>query len=578
MPIKYNPFTGQFDIVNNQADPGTVIGPASSTDNAAVRWDGTTGTSVQNSVVIISDAGVITGSNLMVGAGTVVDNTLVRFDGTGGKLTQPSLLSVADTGPVTIGRSGTSSHTNMLIFGNDSSTNPAIQWGANSEGIGFRNSTNDTILRLYDTGRVSIQSSLDVSGTMFTVDAAGKTNITLGDASKVGLTIKGASAQATNLLELRNNSDVLLTSFSQTGVPSTPGIVWKGSTSGTLTHNAAATTTNHTLTWPSANAAGALTNNGSGALSWSASSGANTALSNLASTAVNAHIIPAVDDTVSLGDVDGGKEFKDIFAKDVFASQRLHCDRLDNITGSAITLEASLTGDTGAALVIKTKDDATAATRQVDIQSGDGSSGNLSGTTQLFSGSSDNQSGVVNIYSGSAPITGGVSLYSGSATNATGDVYIATGGSDNTDSGDVLIETGLADSGTRGVMEINVKSLNLINTHIVSQGSAPTIAAAAGLGGTPTVALGTGSTDVCGSFTLTPGTTPAAGSQATVTFNKVFPNGTFVIITPADPDAAVAESALGVYVTSSTTAFTVNANITLVTATAYIWNYYVIGR
>lgn len=38
-----------------------VTGPGSSTDNAIVRFDGTTGATVQNSVVIIGDTGNVTG-------------------------------------------------------------------------------------------------------------------------------------------------------------------------------------------------------------------------------------------------------------------------------------------------------------------------------------------------------------------------------------------------------------------------------------------------------------------------------------------------------------------------------------
>lgn len=45
-----------------------------------------------------------------------------------------------------------------------------------------------------------------------------------------------------------------------------------GATSGTLTHQAAAVTTTHTLTWPAANAAGQLENDGAGNLSWAAGS------------------------------------------------------------------------------------------------------------------------------------------------------------------------------------------------------------------------------------------------------------------------------------------------------------------
>lgn len=42
---------------------GTISGPASSTDNAIVRWNGTTGKVIQSSTVIIDDSGNVTGAN-----------------------------------------------------------------------------------------------------------------------------------------------------------------------------------------------------------------------------------------------------------------------------------------------------------------------------------------------------------------------------------------------------------------------------------------------------------------------------------------------------------------------------------
>lgn len=48
------------DFVTGGGGGGPVSGPASSTDNAIVRWDGTTGTLLQNSVVTISDQGLLT--------------------------------------------------------------------------------------------------------------------------------------------------------------------------------------------------------------------------------------------------------------------------------------------------------------------------------------------------------------------------------------------------------------------------------------------------------------------------------------------------------------------------------------
>lgn len=59
---KYSPFGGGGSGVS---------GPGSSTDNAVVRWDGTAGDTVQNSSVIISDAGVITGATGLTSSGTI---------------------------------------------------------------------------------------------------------------------------------------------------------------------------------------------------------------------------------------------------------------------------------------------------------------------------------------------------------------------------------------------------------------------------------------------------------------------------------------------------------------------------
>jgi hypothetical protein len=59
-----------FTVTNTVTGTGDVVGPASSTDNAIVRFDSTTGKLVQNSGVTISDANLLTTTDL-----TVNDNT-----------------------------------------------------------------------------------------------------------------------------------------------------------------------------------------------------------------------------------------------------------------------------------------------------------------------------------------------------------------------------------------------------------------------------------------------------------------------------------------------------------------------
>lgn len=68
MGFKFNPLTGNFDLVNS----GNVVGPASSTDNAIARYDGITGKLLQNSTVTLSDNGILSfaGSGEAITAGS----------------------------------------------------------------------------------------------------------------------------------------------------------------------------------------------------------------------------------------------------------------------------------------------------------------------------------------------------------------------------------------------------------------------------------------------------------------------------------------------------------------------------
>jgi hypothetical protein len=57
---KFNPFTGQLDLVGSgSSGSGDVVGPASATDNAIARYDGTTGKLIQDSKTLVQDGGGI---------------------------------------------------------------------------------------------------------------------------------------------------------------------------------------------------------------------------------------------------------------------------------------------------------------------------------------------------------------------------------------------------------------------------------------------------------------------------------------------------------------------------------------
>jgi hypothetical protein len=104
--------------------------------------------------------------------------------------------------------------------------------------------------------------------------------------------------------------------------------------------------------------------------------------------------------------------------------------------------------------------------------------------------------------------------------------------------------------------------------------SAPAIAAGTGAGSSPTIAIA--GSDSSGQITLTTGSSPATSATiATVTFNAVFPNTPYVILTAANAAAAALTGATQVYAASTTSAMTVTSGSTALTAsTQYIWNYH----
>lgn len=93
MPGQIDTNTGRI-LVESSSGSGDVVGPASSTDNAVVRFDGTTGKLIQNSVVIIADTtGNISGAQkITLGAIGVATGSIVIAGTTSGAVT----LKVAD--------------------------------------------------------------------------------------------------------------------------------------------------------------------------------------------------------------------------------------------------------------------------------------------------------------------------------------------------------------------------------------------------------------------------------------------------------------------------------------------------
>ena len=96
-----NPFSDadevllSIDLAGDKGDAGDMSGPASSTDNAVARFDGTGGSAVQNTAVIIDDSNNVTG----VASLTLTTDLAVAHGGTGqGSYTNGQLLIGNSTG------------------------------------------------------------------------------------------------------------------------------------------------------------------------------------------------------------------------------------------------------------------------------------------------------------------------------------------------------------------------------------------------------------------------------------------------------------------------------------------------
>ena len=70
-----------IDVSGDKGDPGDLSGPGSSTDNAVVRWDGTSGSLVQSSGWILSDADALTAGGTLDMDGNALTVDAVALSG-----------------------------------------------------------------------------------------------------------------------------------------------------------------------------------------------------------------------------------------------------------------------------------------------------------------------------------------------------------------------------------------------------------------------------------------------------------------------------------------------------------------
>ena len=214
------------------AGAGDVSGPGSSTDNAIVRWDGISGTAIQNSSVLLSDTDSISGLVNLGMSGDILDtngNELINFVTTASAVNEIRIVNSATGIDAILGVSG---EINRGLTIQDSNSNEMLQLNSITSAV----------------NEISITNS--ITATNPTLSATGDdTNIGINLASKGTGTINISAGSSTTSGELR--------------IEDNTGGEYVGIT-------AAATTTSYTLTMPAAQGASGevLQNNGAGVLSW----------------------------------------------------------------------------------------------------------------------------------------------------------------------------------------------------------------------------------------------------------------------------------------------------------------------
>ena len=197
---------------------GDVVGPASATDNAIVRYNGTTGKLVQDSAVTIDDTGLI---NVPTGKGLQSAGHLA--------FTTPTNFSITLT---TSGAGGTNLQSGYL----DCISTTEFRW-ANGASTAL---PKDLGLKRSAAGILTVTNGSTGSGSLL---------LTAGSASTVPNTVKGAAAQTANLTEWQNSAGTVLASISSSGNLTATNL--SGTNTGdqtNITGNAATVTTNANLT------------------------------------------------------------------------------------------------------------------------------------------------------------------------------------------------------------------------------------------------------------------------------------------------------------------------------------------
>lgn len=281
-------------------------------------------------------------------------------------------------------------------------------------------SVSNTEFQFLDGATSNIQTQLN------TLSGSGITSLT-GDVSATGPGAAAATVNSVGGSSAANihSAELLANAATSSNTASTivkrdasknfhlSGLQLDGSTSGTLTQNAADTTSSYTVKWPGSqgSVSQVLTNDGSGNLSWStpASTGANTALSNLTSTSINQSLIPTTDATISLGTT--SKRWDQLFTD----------SKIEVGVGTTLALRSSTTAPDGTTSAGLSEED---NLLPLSLTTASNSANNSTATTNIL-------------------------IESGNKTAGTGN------------SGNIIVQTGTSTGGSRGGITLNGNGITL---------------------------------------------------------------------------------------------------------------------
>jgi len=245
-------------LASSSGATGDVVGPASATDNALVRFDATTGKLIQNSVGILSDAGILTGLTGITSSGTVTFSGLtagrVIYTTSGGQLTNDANLvyngttltanTLNLTNPLgtTYGGTGLTSFTaNGVVYASSSSvlaTGSALTFDGTNLGIGTT-SPGSALEVKRTSGNSQIAVNYNDTNTGRIV-AASNGNFYIGTSVGAGSVVIGNTANA-DAMTLDNSGSLLVGTTTAAGKVTFAG---SGAASQTLTLNGTTTGAN----------------------------------------------------------------------------------------------------------------------------------------------------------------------------------------------------------------------------------------------------------------------------------------------------------------------------------------------